>query len=301
MGDYPLRILLPPGIGDAHWVLMKLRSFCAARSKLRPRVWSMCIEPWRRRSQDFLSRVPFIEAMGDFPLERHNFIAGLPNGINKETRDEIPDLFGFDHYISFCKSVPDGRSMDEILPGCATEWDYPIDEMVEDARYRADFRAREGPYVLLYFSNYGMHMKWAEHFGQQRIRRFLLEFRKSFRERPVLFGMAHDQSFASLFQDLCLSMMGRTSTGQLMALIRGARAMVGFHIGPTIIGPHLGTPTVMLWSTTHFKSPEFRWNWIRGSRNAHLYRPLEVEGLEDGALMDAVSAAMAVGPAGGRP
>lgn len=292
MNDRPLRILLPPGIGDAHWVLMKLRAFCAARSKPRPRVWSMCVEPWRRRSHGFLSRVPFIEAMGDFPLDRPAYLAGLPNGINKETRDEIPGLFGFDHYISFCKSIPDGRSMSEILPGYATEWDYPVEETPEDARFREEFRSREGPYILLYFSDYGMHRKWADHFGQARIRRFLLALREAFGERLVLFGMPHDQSFASLFQDLCLSMMGRTSTTQLMALIRGARAMVGFHIGPTIIGPHLGTPTVMLWSTTHFGAPRFRRNWVEGSRNAHLYWPLEVEGLNDDALMGAVAAAM---------
>jgi hypothetical protein len=283
-----LRILLPPGLGDSHWVLLKLRAFLKAKTS-KAKVWSLAIRGDRKRAIEFLRRVPFVEAVDYHEVSLDSLRKELPAMINDEPRQVIPGMFGFDYYLCFNQALRDGTHIDDILPECPTDWDYPVAETDDDSRYRTRFAKVHGPYALFYFSRFGMHARWAKHFGTERARNLLMGFRKEYPSiTPVLVGMGVDVPFLKEIRDLAVDLAEKTTTGQLLSLIRGAACMVGFHNGPTILSQHLGTPTLMLWSRDHFRTPAFRTDWVDPRRIGKIYISLEVEESDEGTVLDAM-------------
>ena len=61
------RILLPSGIGDIHWVLVKLQAFIQALGCPPPELW-IADDVARRRSLEFLRLVPWVVAGGYQPM-----------------------------------------------------------------------------------------------------------------------------------------------------------------------------------------------------------------------------------------
>ena len=129
-------ILVPPGIGDIYWVLVKLRGFCRAHGIATPEIWIDAPDD-KKRSAEFVERVPFVrfgsyhDASGMSPAEAAQPMAGWKrrksrvNPVREEAylcdgRHAFPDFEGFDWFLSFNGSINAGRSLDEIEPGWPT-------------------------------------------------------------------------------------------------------------------------------------------------------------------------------------
>lgn len=284
-----LRILLVPGIGDAHWVVLKLESFLAAKNATAD-VWVWDFDG-RPRSVPYLDRIPFVRSRGYWRRARvqdhHRIFERL---YTKGEQDLVEGFLGFDYFICVNGSLRMGKRLeDEILPEYAVNWNYKVTEMKRDASYRRRFLDRYGPYILLGFSSYGMFSQWVANFGARNIGRFLVRLQELFPEhRTVLTGSPWDEDFSGLVGlevkkhggKRPLSLVGKTRLGSFLSLTRGASAFLGWCGGNTIMSTHFRVPTVMIWSD-YFPDRKFWTNWVDPAAVGVTYLPLAVEGWSD--------------------
>lgn len=267
----PLRILVPPGIGDIHWIALKLRAFLD-REKAAAEVWVLDHDR-RPRGLSFVRRLPFVRAAGYYRpslsevemLQDPRFQSCYYTG----EKDLIPGLFGFDFFLCFNGSLRTGKDFDAILPDCGYEWDYPV---MEEKKDTAILKRVPERYVLFGLSDFTIFGQWVQVIGIDKLRALLQEIPARFPGRvPVLTGASWDLTLNRQLSDVALDLTGQTSLGELLALIRRADAFVGFAGGNGIVATHLGCPTLMIWHSGVYPEPRFRQNWVDKSKNGGLY------------------------------
>lgn len=275
----PKRILVIPGLGDIHWVALKLQSFIRHHGLTEPpevHIWNFDGRP---RSLDFVRRIPFVRAGGywDEPLDRHK---KLFNEVYMTgARDVVEGTGGFDWLICVNGSLRVGRRIDtEILPKLETDWNYPLTITEAEDEFGRRIAAQVGPYVLLYFSDHGMFRQWIKHWPAESIRRFIAHLQSVLPgHRLILTGSSWDAGFNErLVMPGVMNLCGKTTLDELLGLVRRASAFAGWCGGNTILSTHLNTPTVMLWSD-YFRDRRFQTNWIDAARLGAVYQPRNVE------------------------
>jgi hypothetical protein len=268
------RILLAPGIGDIHWVMLKLESFIEKNHLDKPEIWLWNFDK-RPRGMDFVERVPFVKAGGywDHPLEGE--AKRIFNLLYKG--DEFDIVKGFHYFDYFI--CPNGklrtvvRLEDSFLEGYATNWKYEIKMTAEEEAYAFD-ALELGSYILLYFSDQGMFRHWIRQWPLKSIVEFITLLSESIADaRLILTGSDWDLKFNNVLSSLCglkvTNLTGKTNLSQLLGLIRGASAFVGWPGGNTIISTHLGVTTHILWSD-YFEENFFS-NWADPSKIERSY------------------------------
>lgn len=281
-----MKLLVIPGIGDIHWVALKLQAFIARYCPgQRPEVWIWDFDG-RRRSAEFVRRLPFVTFGGywEHPIEQPIFDAHYLHG----TADVSWGFHGFDSFLCVNGSLRVGRPWGDILPDLATDWRYPIVETPEDAADGERFAAG-GPFALLYFSDHGMFKHWIRRLPASEIGPFIDRLGERLGCRMVLTGSSWDAGFVSQIRCSAENLVGQTSLGQLLAMVRRARAFVGWCGGNTIVSTHLGTPTLMLWSD-YFRDRGFQTNWVAPDAIGRVYRAMDVEDFDEDAAIAAVEA-----------
>lgn len=268
------RILVIPGIGDIHWVALKLESFIARHCPgERPEVFIWNFDG-RPRSQAFVERLPFVRFGGYWhrPIDADRAV--FQQAYMTGDLDAAPRFRGFDWFLCFNGSLRVGRSMDQILPDCATNWQYPLEPRESDNRMASTIGE---PYVLAYFTNHGMFAShWWPRLGASRIRGLL----SSIDAKVILTGSEWDcESAKELQSENTIDLTGQTSFADLMGLMRNCQAFVGWCGGNTILSSHMGIPTLMLWSD--YFNKRFQMNWANPSTIGTTYRPADVETFND--------------------
>jgi ADP-heptose:LPS heptosyltransferase len=120
-----------------------------------------------------------------------------------------------------------------------------------------------------------MFTNWVNHLPPEKIKDLLAQIKGY---KLILTGSTWDAPFNELLEsENVINMCGDTSLDDLLGLIKGASAFVGWCGGNTIISQHLNTPTLMLWSN-YFEKP-FQTNWVSPDRLGKMYIPMNVEGL----------------------
>lgn len=156
------------------------------------------------------------------------------------------------------------------MPQYKVNWDYEI--KTDDCKIPI-----KEPYIIFYFSNHGMFEEWIRHLSPKRIKALLAEIKGY---KLILTGSSWDAGFNQLLEsDNVINMCGDTSLDELLGLIKGASAFVGWCGGNTIISQHLNTPTLMLWSN-YFEHKAFQTNWVSPNRLDTIYKPMNVESLD---------------------
>lgn len=263
-----MRILVIPGLGDIHWVMLKMESWIAQNCPgEKPEIWIWNFDN-RPRSHEFVERIPFVKFGGyldrGIEMNRRAFNQTYMTG----QRSEIFGFHGFESYLCVNGELRIGRHMDEILPQYQTNWDYPIN--LDGCEPKIT-----DPYIIFYFSDHGMFSQWVAEMPPEKIAAFVKSIRK---HRLILTGSSWDAEFNNIFADSHMeNLCGQTSLPELIGLIRGAKAFVGWCGGNTILSQHLNTPTLMLWSDYFIK--KFQTNWVKPEKIGKIYRPLNVEKL----------------------
>jgi hypothetical protein len=290
-----LRLLLPPGLGDIHWVALKLRAWLE-REDADARVWVLNHDG-RPRGLEYVRRLPFvrtghyynpgcseIEMLGDAAF-RSCYYTG--------EREVLRDFLGFDAFLCFNGSLLKGRSIDyEILPDCLTEWDYPVREMPEDRDVLQRMPTRK--FILFGLSDFTIFGEWVRSIGEGNLRRLLKEIPRQFPgTTPVLTGASWDAPLCDRLADVALNLAGKTSVGELLALMRRADAFVGFAGGNGVVATHLACPTVILWHRAIYPEPKFRHNWVEPEKRGRAYQYMEADQYDHEVLMDMIRQAMA--------
>lgn len=265
-----MKILTIPGIGDIHWVMLKMESFIkqnCPNEKPEIHIWNFDGRP---RSADFVKRIPFVKFGGYFnqpiDIDRKRFNASYMT----DGYQQIRDFHGFDHYLCVNGGLRIGHSLENILPQYKINWDYEID-------LRGCYTPFNEPYIIFYFSDHGMFKDWIKHMPPKKIKELLASIKGY---KLILTGSSWDGNFNQLLEsENVLNYCGDTSLDELLGLIKGASAFVGWCGGNTIISQHLNTPTLMLWSD-YFPHKAFQTNWVNPEKLGKIYQPMNVEGFE---------------------
>jgi hypothetical protein len=271
-----MRILTICGIGDIHWVMLKMESFIEKECKgVIPEitVWNFDGRP---RADGFVKRIPFVKFAGydNEPMGRQQ--KRLFHEVYMDGSKEVVAGFkGYDYFICVNGSLRIGHSMNNIMPQYGTNWNYKIN--VDDCT-----SSYSEPYIIFYFSNHGMFTDWVSKMNSEKIRSFMQQIKGY---KLILTGSSWDAPFNQELEDNgVINLCGKTSLDDLFGLIKGASAFVGWCGGNTIVSQHLNTPTLMLWSD-YFSHRAFQTNWVDPERLGKVYIPMDVETANNDSLM----------------
>lgn len=272
-----MKILVIPGIGDMHWVLLKLESFIEKHCPgEKPEVWVWNFDE-RPRSGDFIKRIPFVKFGGylnePIGMDKNSFEKSYMTGDANYAK--ISEFHGFDYYLCVNGILRVGLPWNSVLPFYKTNWNYDIN--LEGCKSPV-----EGKYIIFYFSDHGMFKKnWTGHLDASKTAK-LLDRMSDWGYKLILTGSSWDKPYNDKIvgyseSGKLINMCGDTSLDELLGLIKGASAFVGWCGGNTIISQHMNTPTLMIWSR-YFKR-EFQTNWVDPLRINKVYIPMNVENL----------------------
>lgn len=292
MSDRPMRILVFPGIGDIHWVVLKLRAFMKQKNaEAEVHIWDFDGRP---RSADYVQRVPFVRFGGYFraPIEPDKKVF---DQVYMTGELSVKERFrDFDYLLCPNGLLRAGRELEaEFLPGLPCEWDYPVTETPEDARQSRLLTADHNKYILLFFSNYGMFSQWASILNETRMNTLVAKISAAFPDHIMFLTGSHwDAEQASRVKHpKVFNLVGKTPLGPFLSMIRKASAFVGFCGGNTILSVHLRTPTVIFW-TEYFINKRFFTNWVDPKARRTIYRPISLESLDYDIAIEETRAAM---------
>lgn len=265
------KILVPPGIGDIYWVLVKLQGFMAAHGIDKPEIWVDAPND-KKRSAEYVERIPFVTFGGyhettkrimpanAFKLKGRAERKGLGDPVRSEAylvdgRHAFKDVEGFDWFISYNGSINAGRSLDEVDPEWPANWDFDMLETDSEHEYGRELRERIGGYVICAFFDAGFYRKWLGELPPSEIYRMLSIIHDTTGSKILLTGASWDDSkvnreLLDLDKDhgRIISLIGQTTLDQYFGALRYSSGCIGFPAGNTMMGGIIGKPTCLIWN-----------------------------------------------------
>lgn len=241
------KILLPPGIGDSHWVVLKLEDLIRKElDGVKPYVYSWNPNKKNWRGREYFQRIPFVK-WGDYWEGAGHREIHLDMVANTQ-KTWLRDWQGFDHVLAFNRKLEDGVPLKDILPQFEPNWDYQLD-VTPDEREMANRERSRGPYIMVYWKTDGYFTKWMQYFDPLK---FIKAVHAQFPDhRLVVTGREWDaptfRKFPFNRYPYVESWVSKTDLGQLFALFRGSDGYIGFQAGQGMIAQHMCVPTMLYW------------------------------------------------------
>lgn len=273
----PLRVALPLGIGDCHWVCTKLRALSALHGG-RP------IHAHVNRSPDhasvgFLKLCPQVAEAIESDVAIYHMNEDLGEHYKSERWSSLEGSAGwrgFDYVLQPNGHLESGKSLASWMPELATEFSYQLNIPEADRAY-ARALAPAGS-VLLYPSGTGANRGF--HRNTWTVRHWTQVIERLNREGvvPVLVGAASKDDVA--YQKLLVAAarrtefvdtIAKTNIPQVLAMIEDASVWCGLNSGLGIVSAMRYTPTLMLWadarfpirgSATYTMHPDMQRSWL---------------------------------------
>lgn len=252
------QILVPAGIGDAYWVLVKLRGFLRKKGLGLPDVWVQ--ENGPKRTEPFLRTIPFIKAAGyqTIPARYRNVWheAYMKDG-NTVFRSPWP---GTDWFIAYNGVLRFGRSLEDVDKPFGCEWRFPM-HFSKTSRAYMERMVQGGPYMVVYLVDAGMYSRWWAEFGPQRMYEALKAVERELGLRIVFVGAEWDKKSTGYVmcerEPTWVNLITKTSYEELAGVLRGASVVFGWPSGATLLPPVWDVPTLLVWNQ-YFKSAFWR-------------------------------------------
>ncbi len=253
----PVKFVLPAGIGDTVWALLKIKSIAAGR----PIDLIVSGDPRKeidRRSIPFLKRFSFVREATtmDVPViqdrdnptnnrGRYNYVSDGPKGPY--------------HFLVPNTVLESGRRLDEWLS------EYPIDWSVVDTDFSWEGTERgtqvgKGmkPFAAFYLGPENGHAKEGHNRNWLWEPRHWIELAQAFKARGLaiaVVGAAYDRSFWERYVQKgveeagmsWIDLIGRLEIGETFAFLKEAKCFVSYQCGLAIFAQYLGVPTVSWW------------------------------------------------------
>ncbi len=291
------RILVPPGIGDVYWVLVKLQSFLKSVQAERAEL-TIVSDPDERgghlRSLSYLEMFDWFD-IGEPPsVPNDRSLQPIWDEAYLEAgRSIFPGVMGYDYLLSWNGRVNSGGWIENDDLKC--DW-YPPMKLGAQARMdmaEHEFCSRLGSYAVLFWPLYGTYATHVADFPVAKIAEALQLFFVASKLTPVFVGSAWDATLNEAVGELIaavpksVNLIGRTDLIQLFGLVRGARIVLGYHAGVTNMAAVSGTKTLLLWDDRYPASTSLAVvpPAVRGST----YRWLPTKGLSVEAYVDTVT------------
>jgi len=248
----PVKILVPPGIGDGYWVAVKLRGFLQARGIDLPEVYVHKTGP--ARAAEFWQRVPFVRWGGFAEFANRRIIR---QAYVEGTHPVQKNVGAFDFFLSFNGTLGKGRSLQEALPG-PEEWDLPLFRTKRHELASTLYPQVYGDYIVTAFWDKSFYRKWLAEFSEGQIVE-TLRLLQDQGLQVIVTGAEWDKGGiaerVAASDARFESLIGETSFGALTGLLAGSKGVFGFPAGSTLLGPLFGAPTLLLWSERQFPRP----------------------------------------------
>lgn len=242
------QLLVPAGIGDAYWVLTKLPGFLRTHGLDLPDLWVQD-QGGPLRTQPYLETIPFVHAAGYRRTGRGDRV--WDEAYMRDGRTAFPGVWDADWFLAYNGVLRHGRSLEDVDPQYGCHWHPPM-HISKAAREYRELMQMGGPYVVGYFASGGMYQRWLGEFPQQFIEQALQLVQRTLGVRIVIMGAAWDK--ASTGHTLATqngewtNLIGETTFDQMLGLLLGATAVVGWPAGNTILAAERGVPTVLIWN-----------------------------------------------------
>lgn len=258
--DQQIRFLMPSGMGDIHWCMLKMRPLMKAigRQGEKPVLRVASFDPDRDRTEAYVKRIEGVE-WGGYHKTRdvRTYSKVCQVGLTEVNFEGMHAFWALNHAVEKGMDLADLGS-ESGASGC--DWDYKVNwpeasahprPFVEmswpDHAFYGEWRKRRGPLrdvVQSILSNTDLDIlitgaKWDETAGRQLISQFDLH--------------AHPDRIKDL--------SGKTTLDDLMSLKQASAGFIGFPSGSSMISHHMGKPTVSLWG------PHPRKAWQHGMRD----------------------------------
>lgn len=272
-----LRILLPPGVGDIHWVFLRLRGLLhsTGNAEKRPQIWICSGDQKYDRSADFIKMVPWVQFQGYHNI-RGREMQRFANAsfFHGKILTTVP---GFDLFLAVNKHVEIGMQFDKILPQAgATDWDYPLNLTMDEVEAPTNF-------ILATFYRASFYEQWWKERPPALVLKAVGDALS--RAHPdmkiVLVGAHWDEPVLkdlSQVHPSIVNLVGKTTFPQLMWLKKRAKAFFGHPSGSGMLAQHLRCPTLLLWGRWWQFSPGMWTNWARPDMlEKKLYRAMSID------------------------
>jgi len=265
------RILLPCGIGDVYWSLVKLQDFCKRHSIEKPHVAIITTTPEIKyagsefRSLEFLKMIPFVQ-IDDPPNKEAYPIKPAPKWLSEiymdmwhGTKSDYPGFMGYDHFVVYNGAITNGIFLEDV-DDVKCDWYFPMKVSNDQEQFRLKCQKEYGRYALFLWSFCGggysdYHLKG---FSTEQIAESTRQFVKKSGLTPVFVGAWWDTSHGNnhlknIIDSVpnSVDLVGKTTVDQLFGVIKGSELVVGCHCGPTIMATVFHKKTIILWAQSY--------------------------------------------------
>ncbi len=277
-------ILVPPGVGDCYWPMVKMQSFLKSRDLGIPDIHICSTKPELDRSIDYVRRIPFVNAAGYLRVDNKGPI--WKEAYKQNGRTIFEDVYGVDYFLAYNGVTRFGRSIDNVDPDLDTDWFFPMWQSLEERRYAQYINNQYGPYICVYVIPHGPYKRWLNEFPLSETYSAIERICSFLKVKGILIGAKWDkdtldtQLMAMDKGQHLINLVGKTTLPECFGLLRGAVGTVGYPSGITIMSTVFRKPTVMLWNRYYHRNfhwyscpPQARNNWYEAIDTSEANRP----------------------------
>jgi len=260
-------ILVPPGIGDSYWSIVKLESFLKWKKLPLPDITVVCPKSKKhnghQRAFPFLEMFPFLNPSWETVDSREKkSMAIWKEAYAQEGRTIFEQVLGYDYFISYNGHLRVGKELDLIDPHLECNWQPKMFVSLEQSQFQESCSQRFGKYIVFYFIFQGTYQYWTNEFPIHYAAEYINKTIKETGYKAVFTGGKWDAEDQSLNRLKALvpghiDLVGKTSVAQLFGLVKGSQAVVGYPSGLTIMSAVLGAKTLCIWND--YYNQQFFW------------------------------------------
>lgn len=276
-------ILLPPGIGDSYWSVVKLPGMIETMDLGMVDLWVSDLDH-KRRSLSWIQKLPWANGKGyrmGKTTDREFHEAYMTDG-----RYLFEKVQGCDYFLAFNGVMRFGADLDQVKPEWGAEWFPRMFHSPEEKKAEREYGERFGKFVVAYFVEHGMYRQWLEVMNPLTICKALKTIKDAGFE-VVFMGAAWDREclHSQLAKEIGgVDLAGETSLDQMLGLIRASKGVIGWPAGNTIMATVLKKETLLYWHSYFDKRfwsfscpPESRNNWYRW-RDTKEFDQVQIDG-----------------------
>jgi len=267
-------VLVPPGMGDAYWSIVKVQSFMESIGRGGEVVdVSVACNVDRqynghKRAFPFIELFPFLNSTGEtFNTDKYPKEIWL-EAYRDAGRTIFEGICDRDYFLSWNGQLGNGNDLEKVDPEIKCNWIPPMFESLEQMNYEKEAKEKYGKYIIFYFLFHGHYNRWQEEFNKKQMENSVNLICKQTGCKAVFVGAEWDKNFqdqsdvinriAKLSDFKSYDLRGKTSTQELFGLIKGSEVVVGYPSGLTIMSTVLKQKTVIIWNDYYNK--DFMWN-----------------------------------------
>lgn len=268
-----IKLLLPPGIGDAYWTLIKIEAFMN-REGICPPIDAYIAAPRAKKYDSharvfpFLKMFPFLYCTGEVRFNHRDRV--WTEAYLQQGQSIFENVQGCDYFITWNGHQRAGKDLDkDIEPDLACNWHLPRFISLVEESYRMASITKYGDYLVLYWSFQGTGRTIFRHISLEQIAASISAIVKATGLTPVLVGAVWDkddlelEKLRHLLPKNAIDLRGKTTIEEVFGLMRGAKAVVGMDSGITIMAGVFGVKTILLYHEYLFTNGvhrNFAWN-----------------------------------------